>query len=83
VITAFDTTSITVNNQGSGPAGPFSVSATSYQPMTSAGLAPGASQTFGFGHGGTFGPHHAVVDPMDQVNESNENNNTADIDVIC
>jgi hypothetical protein len=83
VITAFDTTSITVNNQGSGPARPFSISATSYPPMTSAGLAPGASQTFGSGHGCTFGPHHAVVDPMDQVNESNENNNTADIDVIC
>jgi hypothetical protein len=83
VITAFDATSITVNNQGSGPAGPFSISATSYPPMTSAGLAPGASQTFGSGHGCTFGPHHAVVDPMDQVKESDENNNTADIDVIC
>jgi subtilase family serine protease len=34
-------------------------------------------------HGCTFGPHHAVVDAMDQVVESNENNNTADIDVIC
>jgi hypothetical protein len=30
-----------------------------------------------------FGPHHAVVDALDQVVESNENNNTADIDVIC
>ena len=83
VITAFDTSSITVKNQGSGAAGPFSISATSYPPMTSAGLAPGASQTFSSGHGCTFGPHHAVVDAMDQVKESNENNNTADIDVIC
>jgi hypothetical protein len=83
VITAFDTSSITVKNQGSGAAGPFSISATSYPPMTSAGLAPGASQTFSSGHGCTFGPHHAVVDALDQVMESNENNNTADIDVIC
>ena len=35
------------------------------------------------GHGCTFGPHHAEVDGMDQVSESNENHNTADIDVIC
>jgi hypothetical protein len=83
VITAFDTSSITVKNQGSGAAGPFSISATSYPPMMSAGLAPGASQTFGSGHGCTFGQHHAIVDPMDQVKESNESNNTADIDAIC
>jgi hypothetical protein len=83
VITAFDTTSITVKNQGSGAAGPFSISATSYPAMTSAGLAPGASQTFNSGHGCTFGPHHAEVDSMNQVMESNESNNTADIDVIC
>ena len=31
VITAFDTSSITVKNQGSGAAGPFSISATSYR----------------------------------------------------
>ena len=83
VITAFDTSSITVKNQVSGAAGPFSISATSYPPMTSAGLAPGASQAFSSGHGCTFGPHHAVVDAMDKVMESNENNNSADIDVIC
>jgi subtilase family serine protease len=51
--------------------------------MTSAGLAPGASRTFSSGHGCTFGPHHAAVDAMDQVMESNENNNSADINVIC
>ena len=83
MITAFDSSSITVKNQGSGAAGPFSISASSYPPMTSAGLAPGASQTFGSGHGCAFGKHHAVVDPMDQVKESNENNNTGDIDVVC
>ena len=83
VITAFNTLSLTVKNQGSAAAGPFSVTATSYPPMTSAGLMPGASQTFNSGHGCGVGRLHAVVDPMDQVKESDENNNTADIDVIC
>ena len=83
VITAFDTLSLTVKNQGSGAAGPFSVTATSYPPMTSTGLAPGASQTFGSGHACTAGPHDALVDSGSQVTESNESNNTAHIDSIC
>ena len=83
VITAFDTLSLTVKNQGSGAAGPFSVTATSYPPMTSTGLAPGASQTFGSGHACTAGPHDAVVDSANQVTESSESNNTAHIDSIC
>jgi hypothetical protein len=83
VITAFDSIGLTVKNQGDGAAGPFSVSADTYPAMTSAGLASGASQTFNSGHGCMFGRHHAVVDPTDQVKESDENNNTADIDVIC
>jgi PLAT/LH2 domain-containing protein/CARDB protein len=83
VITDFNTSTITVKNQGAGTAGAFSVTATSYPAMRSQGLAAGASQTFSSGHGCTFGPHHAVVDSADEVKESDENNNTADIDVIC
>ena len=49
----------------------------------SPGLAPGASQTFYSGHDCLSGPHHAVVDPMDEVKESDESNNTADIDALC
>jgi len=51
--------------------------------MMSAGLAPGASQTFSSGHGCTAGPHHAVVDPADRVKEADESNNTVDLDAIC
>jgi hypothetical protein len=83
VITAFNPVSLTVTNQGSGAAGPFSVSATGYPAMTTAGLAPGASQTFSSGHGCVSGPHHAMVDPAGEVKESDENNNTADLDSIC
>jgi hypothetical protein len=83
VITAFDSTSLTVKNRGGTAAGPFTVTADTYPALASPGLAPGASQTFGSGHGCAFGHHHAVVDPTDTVKESDEANNTADIDVIC
>ena len=64
---------------GSGAACPFFISATSYPPMTS-GTRARRVQTFG---GCTFGPHHVLVDSMNQVMESNENKNTPTPYVIC
>ncbi len=75
VITEFFFNSITVKNQGLGPAGPFRVRAGTQFP-TFTGLAAGASETRALGLS-CFGGYTANADDLDQVTETDEGNNSA------
>jgi heme-binding NEAT domain protein len=83
VITSLGTFSITLKNQGSAAAGPFSVTATTYPKLRVQALGAGASVTIQSGHNCQEGSYHAFVDSGSEVAESNENNNTADAQQIC
>jgi len=84
VITEFDSLHVTVKNQGTGPAGPFSITATGFPAMRSNGLAAGASVTYQSNiQGCAAGDYHAVADSGGEVAESDETNNTRDATQIC
>ena len=83
VITDFSWYSITIKNQGAAPSGPFSVTATNYPAMRSQGLAGGESVTFQSGNLCAEGLYQATADSGSEVNESNEDNNTAQAQTIC
>jgi hypothetical protein len=83
VITYFGYDAITVKNQGTAAAGPFDVSATTFPAIRNPGLAAGAEVTYQSMHGCAGGDYHGVVDAAGEVAESNENNNTKDIQQIC
>lgn len=83
MVSAFTPTQITVANQGTADAGPFTIVLTGYPQLQVAGLAKGQAATFTYTTGCAFGLHTAVVDATNQVVESDETNNTASIDVIC
>jgi CARDB len=87
-ITAFTATGITVTNQGDGPAGAFRVKATSLIGQATGmlqGLAPGASETWQLPTASCYGSFYlATVDYLDQVEESDEGNNTDELPpVMC
>lgn len=79
----FGASSVTVRNVGTAAAGPFAVTATSFPALRSDGLAAGASVSFLSGHGCIEGKYHAVADAANEVAESDETNNTADVQQIC
>jgi hypothetical protein len=88
IITEFRLGSVTVKNQGVGPAGPFRVrmaagGAPRYESFT--GLAPGASETRTIDPGLSCSPWTAAVDDLAQVAESDETNNTRPLepDTFC
>jgi len=88
IITEFRLGSVTVRNQGLGPAGPFRVrmqagSTPRYETFT--GLAPGASERRTIDPGLSCVAWTAAVDDLAQVAESDETNNTRPLepDTIC
>ncbi|MFY9489081.1 MAG: PLAT/LH2 domain-containing protein [Solirubrobacterales bacterium] len=81
VITEFLLDSITVKNVGGGAAGPFKLARTMRPVQFFSGLAPGASETRSY-VGGCDG-FTATVDSDNEVDESNEFNNSAALDIIC
>jgi hypothetical protein len=81
VITVLSSTSFTVANVGTAPAGAFVVTVTGTAPMTFGGLAPGQSQTRSFPcRPGTI---TAVADSGAMVAESNEADNTRTFTGTC
>jgi hypothetical protein len=92
-VTAFDLGGVTVRNRGAAPAGPFAISIDGLgTPITLPGLAPGASVTrtadvraCAFNPGGVPGaPIRVTVDSLNQVDESDERNNSRALGpVIC
>jgi subtilase family serine protease len=78
VITAFDGASVTVMNQGKGPAGAFDIAISPGGTTIAAGaLAAGASATYGWTASGCL-LFTATADSSDAVAETNEDNNTAE-----
>jgi hypothetical protein len=81
VITSFFPGSVTVKNQGDGPAGPFRLKAgnqmsTTYQSF--GGLAAGQSETRELDLPGCYYSYVATVDDLGQVAETDETNNSKD-----
>jgi hypothetical protein len=81
VVSQFTASSVTVTNQGTGPAGAFSTTIVDSQNQTLtlnfAGLAPGASATQSYDCAKLLRSRTATADSANQVAESNETNNTA------
>jgi subtilase family serine protease len=72
-ISSVSDTSVTVKNIGDASAGSFTVTVTGRGPFQVGGLAAGASVTFDYSCVDDF---TATADPTDQIDESNENNNS-------
>ena len=87
VVTAFTYGSVTVRNQGTGPAGPFrlrAANATRTALASFTGLAAGASETRALTGLSCFEAYVATVDDLGQVAEADETNNLfASQPVIC
>jgi hypothetical protein len=76
-ITAFDGSSITVTNQGKGPAGGFTITVSpGGTTIAAGGLAAGASATYSWTPTACV-QYTATADSSNAVTESNEGNNTA------
>jgi hypothetical protein len=77
VISAFDGSSITVKNQGPGPAGAFTISVSPGNTTIAAGgLAAGASATYSWTATSCV-QYTATADPSNAIAETSETNNTA------
>jgi hypothetical protein len=77
VISAFDGSSITVKNQGKGPAGAFTITVSpGGTTIAAGGLAAGASATYSWTPTACV-QYTATADSSDAVAESDESNNTA------
>jgi len=88
IITEFRLGSVTVKNQGLGPAGPFRVRMASGSLLrleSFAGLAPGASETRMLDPGLGCFTWTSAVDDLAQVAETDETNNTRplELDTFC
>ena len=82
MITDLTSTSVTVKNQGTGAAGPFSVKVDDAMFFPMGPLSPGASQTANFS-GACGTGSSAFADINNQVLESNEANNGFSNNIIC
>jgi hypothetical protein len=88
IITEFRLGSVTVRNQGAGPAGPFRVRMVAGgmpRHESFAGLAPGSSETRTIDPGLSCSAWTATVDDLAQVAESDESNNARPLepDTFC
>jgi hypothetical protein len=74
----------TVKNQGSAAAGKFSVTATGFASFQFSGLSAGESESRTYATDGCQPTTHEIrADSLSEVNESDETNNVASLDVIC
>jgi hypothetical protein len=77
VISSFTLSGVTVTNRGAGPAGPFRLSVNGGIRAQFPGLAPGASETRVLALSCNE-DYFAMVDDLEQVAETDEENNTAE-----